>query len=134
MGLNDNSRLTFKFNNEVTVREMILTNCLKNGNESKISGKFPPCHMAAIYLVTYSEKIALENKDGFLWPPTGWTMKNKGSLKTVQFVLRQQGILTTESMKHNIILLGQTTINGTPTSFFRLNMSKVHGPGKLIFV
>jgi hypothetical protein len=34
-------------------------------------------------------------------------------------------------MKHNITSLGQTTSNGTITSIFRLNMSKVRGPGKL---
>ena len=71
MGINDNSRHTFKFNNVATVREMVLPNCLKNGNDRKIPGKFPPGHMAVMYLVTYSEKIELENKDGFLWPPTG---------------------------------------------------------------
>ena len=60
-------------------------------------------------------------------------MKNECPLKTVQFVLQQQGILTTESMRHNITSLGQTTSNGTITSIFRLNMSKVCGPGKLKF-
>ena len=71
MKINENSSLTFKFTNVAPVREMIPTNCFKNGNEGKISGKFPPCHTTVICLVTYNDKIALENKDGLLWPPTG---------------------------------------------------------------
>jgi hypothetical protein len=112
---------------------MILTNCIDIGNDHVFPGKFPPSHRAVICLVSYSDKIALENKDGFLWPPTSWIMKNECPLTKALVLLQQQGILMTKTMKHNITSLGQTTRNGTITSIFRLNMSKVCDPGKLKF-
>ena len=75
--INDHSRHTFKFKNVATVREMILTICINIGNDHVFPGNFPPSHRAVICLVTYIDKITLENKDGFLWPPTSWIMENE---------------------------------------------------------
>ena len=127
------SSLIFKYRNVATVRETIMKNCVDVCNDHVFSSKSPPSHKAVICLVTYSDKIALENKDGFLWPLTSCITENECPLTKALVMLQQQGTFAAEPMKHNITSLGQTTSNGTITLIFRLDISKVCGPGKLIF-
>ena len=65
MGIKDDLRRTFKYNNVAMVGKIILASYLKDGNECNASDKFSPRHMRVVCLVTYNNKIALKNKDGF---------------------------------------------------------------------
>ena len=110
-----------------------MKNCVNVFNNHTFSKKSPPSHKAVICLVTYSDKIALENKDGFLWPLTSCITENECPLTKALVMLQQQGNFTAESIKHNITSLGQTTSNATITLIFRLNISKICSPRKLMF-